>query len=79
MARWPEWNGIGGREGVVWCLFFVQSRFRSNVLLCIRAADAGAGAGASDCVDEVKVKCEVRRAFSFTVVNFDTLCGRASL
>lgn len=75
MARWPEWNRIEGRE---WCLFSVQSRLRQDVLLCIRAADAGVGA--SYCLDEVKVKYEVRRAFQpFTVVNFDTFFVRESL
>lgn len=75
MARWPEWNRIEGRE---WFLFSVQSRFRQDVLLCVRAADAGVGA--SYCLDEVKVKYEVRRAFQpFTVVNFDTFFVRESL
>lgn len=64
------------REGVVFVLR--QSRFRQDVLLCVRAADAGVGA--SYCLDEVKVKYEVRRAFQpFTVVNFDTFFVRESL
>lgn len=64
-----------GRSGVC-----SPSNLGSDRMFCcvIRAADAGVGA--SYCLDEVKVKYEVRRAFQpFTVVNFDTFFVRESL